>query len=116
MLALWTVSRPAAAAVPAGLCDDRGASAVAPPPALEAPDEAIQRSRAPAPCGGELESRVAVSPGHRSVAFPDSDAPSALPSDPLHLVAPHGTPSAFVAPPDMHGLVMPFRVERPPRS
>ena len=31
MLALWTVSRPAAAAMPAGVCDDRGASAIAPP-------------------------------------------------------------------------------------
>jgi hypothetical protein len=116
MLALWTVSRPAAAAVPAGLCDDRGASAVAPPPALEAPDEAIQRARAAAPCGGDVESRVAVSPGHRGISVAESDAPSALPAQPLVWLAPHSAVIPRAEPAERRGLGVHWRVERPPRS
>ena len=116
MLALWTVSRPAAAAVPAGLCDDRGASAIAPPPSLEAPDEAIQRARAPLPCGGELESRVAVSPGHRGAGIAQNDGPSALRWVPIVWVEQGGTVIPFAEPAERRGLGVHFRVERPPRG
>jgi hypothetical protein len=44
VLAVWTLARPAKAAS-APFCDDRGATALAAPPALEAPDEAIRRAR-----------------------------------------------------------------------
>ena len=47
MLALWTLGRPAHAATLAPFCDDRGATALAPPPALEAPDEAVRQGRRP---------------------------------------------------------------------
>jgi hypothetical protein len=117
MLALWTVSRPAAAAMPAGVCDDRGASAIAPPPALEAPDEAIQRARAPVSCGGELDSRVAVSPGHDRGSVPEQDAPSALPTEPVLLVVPESQPSRIACTSErLGGFGVHFRVERPPRA
>jgi|HubBroStandDraft_6_1064221.scaffolds.fasta_scaffold15261_2 hypothetical protein len=45
VLALWTLARPAHAAF-APFCDDRGATALAAPPAIEAPDEAIRRTLA----------------------------------------------------------------------
>jgi hypothetical protein len=43
VLALWAFVRPAMA-MPAGLCDDRGACAIAPPPSLQTPDDSIRRS------------------------------------------------------------------------
>jgi hypothetical protein len=47
-LVTWAAARPcwAAAAPYAPLCDDRGASASAPPPTFEATDEAVRRARA----------------------------------------------------------------------
>ncbi len=51
MFVVLAMARPAyAAAASAPFCDDRGATALAPPPTLEAPDGAIQRARAQA-CG-----------------------------------------------------------------
>jgi hypothetical protein len=51
MFVVLAMARPAyAAAASAPFCDDRGATALAPPPTLEAPDGAIQRARAEA-CG-----------------------------------------------------------------
>lgn len=117
MLALWTVSRPAAAAMPAGVCDDRGASAIAPPPALEGPEEAIQRARAPFSCGGEFDARVSVFPGHRGGAVPEQGPPSALPADLPLLPAPEVGPSLLASSPDtLRGFAVHFRVERPPRG
>src|SRR6202041_1954760 len=42
-LVLFVLARPASAAT-APFCDDRGASAIAAPPVLEAPDDAIRRA------------------------------------------------------------------------
>jgi hypothetical protein len=52
-LALWALARPALAA-PAPFCDDRAASATAPPPTLEAPDVGIQRARVAVTCPTDL--------------------------------------------------------------
>ena len=63
-IALWTVARPAKA-MPAGFCDDRGASAIAPDPLLEAPDVAIQRAHVALVCDGEeVQLGAVAAPGH----------------------------------------------------
>jgi hypothetical protein len=68
VLALWTVVR-SALAMPAGVCDDRGASAIAPAPSFEAPDVAIRRARAAASCGDrEPNVRARIVPAHRVFA------------------------------------------------
>jgi hypothetical protein len=118
MLALWTLGRPAHAAVLAPFCDDRGATALAAPPALEAPDEAIRRAAAP-PCDSTDAPifGIALGPAHRTLrdpqasAAPASEAPRLqllppLRGEPLVLVAREGPPQAGVR----------YRVERPPRA
>jgi hypothetical protein len=117
VLTLWTFARPAAA-MPAGLCDDRGATAIAPPPLLEAPDEAIQRARAPASsCPGEdSEARAAIGPAHHRAPSPPTDAQHALPTSRVVLPSPaehRRGPAAVVdrPAPGVHS-----RVERPPRG
>lgn len=63
-IALWTVSRPAAA-MPAPFCDDRGATAMAADPTLEAPDVAVRQARLVPSCSAEdVNLGAAVSPGH----------------------------------------------------
>jgi hypothetical protein len=117
VLTLWTFARPAAA-MPAGLCDDRGATAIAPPPSLEAPDEAIARARAPAsscPCEGS-EARAAIGPAHHRAPSPSPSAQSALPFSSVVLAPPaeHRLASAPVV--DRPGRGVHSRVERPPRG
>lgn len=115
-LVVWTLARPALAA-PAPLCDDRGATALAPPPALEAPDVAIQRAHTPASCDlGDAVLGCAVGQGHRTPAPPPQGGEPVLPQ---------GT--VTVAPPTAEELDLPpvdvpptegvhLRVERPPRG
>src|SRR5947209_17163186 len=76
VLALWSLARPASAAI-APLCDDRGASAIAPPPLLQAPDdahnEAIERAHvAPSCTRGDL-------PLGASIAAPKKGVPKLSP-------------------------------------
>jgi hypothetical protein len=47
MLAVWSFARPAQAQVLAPYSDDRGATGIALPPALEAPEDAVERAAAP---------------------------------------------------------------------
>jgi hypothetical protein len=114
-LALFALARPARA-IPAGLCDDRGATAVAPPPALEPPESALERTRsAQAPCGKDGPARATAAPSRRAPR-PVAAAERALPA-----------PAVLHAPPRALGVDMPipiapphtrearFRVERPPR-
>jgi len=116
VLALWAFARPASAA-PAPLCDDRGASAIAPPPALEAPDEAIARARLSTTCpGDDLPVGRTVAPAHRGVAPPAASVDLGLPAtqsvppssggDPIPATATEARPRAGVR----------ARVERPPRA
>jgi hypothetical protein len=116
MLAFWTLARPAHAAL-APFCDDRGATALAPPPALEAPDEAIQRAAAP-PCETDTPiSGLTLGQAHARVRAVPADAVPAdavAPLPPLpHLAS---EPFAFVARdlPPQAGVR--YRVERPPRD
>ena len=114
-----TFTRSALASEPqrwAPYCDDRGATAVAPPPALEAPDEAIRRARASACASDELTLHAVVVQGHRGGHSPSSDAPQALATEMTTLASPPGetmdaTPVTARA---AHGAR--DRLERPPRA
>jgi hypothetical protein len=115
-LALWTVSRPAHAS-PAPLCDDRGATAIAPPLALEAPEGAIERARTPVTCpGSDVPYGSTVDRGHRGMAGATTAAQPVLPASATGLVPPPGVtvdpPARFTDPPE--GVRS--RVERPPRA
>lgn len=115
-LAVWTIASPAWAA-PAPYCDDRGASAIAPPPALEAPDVAVQRARLEPTCNGEerlFDPSVTRSHEGRTMT---AEAPE--PGVPTTMVAiPPATGTEMDAPPEVHrpSSGIRSRVERPPRG
>jgi hypothetical protein len=120
MLALWLVGRPAHAASFAPFCDDRGATALAPPPALEATDEAVRRA-ATRPCDADTEAPVfglALQSAHRIVRTFSADAtPAAPPAPPRVLPTPLlDGPIAFVARETPPQAGVRYRVERPPRG
>jgi hypothetical protein len=118
-LSLWVLARPAWA-MPAGLCDDRGASAIAPPPALEGPDVGIERARAASSssCDGDsTPEHATVFPGHRASQGTPVDGGGALaPADRLVVLAPVGAPQEPVFPPARLPRGERFRIERPPRD
>lgn len=117
MLALWLVGRPAHAATFAPFCDDRGATALAPPPTLEATDEAVRRTAAP-PCDGEAPIfGLALQPAHRVVPTASAAATPAATTAPLPLLpSPLDGPIAFVARETARPAGVRYRVERPPRG
>jgi len=116
VVALWTMGRPALA-MPAGVCDDRGATAIAPPPALEATDVAIRRSQALSPCeGAQALVRSTVAPTRqRSV-------PAWVGVDPVVATRPmpflgSGALSVELAVSERRACPgIRWRVERPPRG
>jgi hypothetical protein len=116
-LVLWMLARPAWA-MPAGLCDDRGASAIASPPALEAPDGAIERARAQRPCGGDdVAGRATIRHGRQSASAFAARRAGALP---VFCIAVPSAPDQAAEPlrpayrPTRCGVRL--RVERPPRA
>jgi hypothetical protein len=115
VLALWALARPASA-MPAGLCDDRGASAIAPAPSLEVPDVALMRTKATL-CpldGGPV--RATVGPAHRVIAAFSGNSEQALliGSVLLSPVAGERVELAPCANPILRGIR--WRIERPPRG
>jgi hypothetical protein len=113
---LWTVARPAMA-MPAPFCDDRGATAIAPEPLLEAPDVAVQRARIAPSC--ELDDcamGAAVAPGHAPTPIPSASGDSALPvASPAVCPADSGTLTPLpAAQPRADGVHR--TLERPPRA
>jgi hypothetical protein len=115
-LAIWTLARPAMAA-PAPLCDDRGASALAPPPVLEASDVAVQRARATATCPlADLPLVTTIAPGHRAPPSPPPSGEPLLVQSSVAVAPPTGEeldlPTADVPP--LEGVWS--RIERPPRG
>ena len=117
LLALWTLGRPAHAAVFAPFCDDRGATALAAAPALEAPDEAIRRAAA-APCDtDEPIFGLALGPARHTVrAGPTHVAPGAETPPSQLLPPPLDAPLALVAGEAPPQAGVRYRVERPPRG
>jgi hypothetical protein len=117
MLACWTLCRPAQAAVLAPFCDDRGATALAAPPALEATDEAVRRAAAP-PCDTDAPIfGLALGAGHRAIRTVSADATPAAPWPPLRLPPARllvgALPVVRLEAPPFAGVR--YRVERPPR-
>jgi hypothetical protein len=115
VLALLALARPASASS-APFCDDRGASAIALPPALDAPDEAIARSRACTGAGDELSPFTAVVRTRLSMQRGFDGLATALPR--TGVVVRH-FPGVTMnrAPPMRLGVGgVTSRVERPPRS
>ena len=116
VLALWTVGRPALA-MPAGLCDDRGATAIAPVPSFEAPDVAIRRARVGGSCADEkVPVHARVVPAHRVFTPPYGAAHYALSVAPFPLAAGAGEEISLdpCARRPISGVRC--RVERPPRG
>lgn len=113
---LWTVSRPAMA-MPAPFCDDRGATAMAAEPLLEAPDIAIQRARATPSCDlDDCAAGAAVAPGHSPTSIPTASADPALPASPPVVPPASGSTRPFIsaAQPRADGIT--GTLERPPRT
>jgi hypothetical protein len=117
LLAVWTLGRPANAAVFAPFCDDRGATALAAAPALEAPDEAIRRAAA-APCDtDEPIFRLALGPARRTLREAPTSVATGVETPPSQLLPPPvDAPLTLVAreAPPQSGVR--YRIERPPRA
>ena len=107
--------RPARAAS-APFCDDRGATALAAPPALQAPDDAIRRTQVAACDGDEPLYDATIAPAHRGPSRAATAVDPGVTAASLRMApaAPRSTgtiSSSRSVPPDGVGL----RVERPPR-
>jgi hypothetical protein len=117
LIALWLIAAPAFASS-APLCDDRGATGVAPAPALQAPEDIIARAMSPTPdcLGGGASSELAITASHDAPAPPDADGGFALPVRASHLPLPVSTvrsPASVVG--DARDGTF-ARIERPPRA
>ena len=115
-LALWTVALPAQASN-APFCDDRGASAMAPAPVLEAPDVGVQRAAVPASCPDEeVLLGTTVRAGRVTSAPPTvGGEPVLLPSR-AKMVFPRGENLTNLPPVESPREGVRFRIERPPRA
>jgi hypothetical protein len=117
-VAIWTLSRPAFA-MPAPLCDDRGATSLAPAPTLQAPELAVLRAPAPLPCDEEdagLSARPTLAPGHGQHQAPASQGDPAVETCAAPLVSLPGEPLAPPPPAAPSSEGVHYRIERPPRG
>ncbi len=116
MIAVWLIASPALAAS-APLCDDRGATGLAPPPALQSPEDAFVRARSIAPdCFGGATRDLAFVSSHDAPAPPAADGDSAVP---ISLARVERATSTACALPNVAGDArdaVAARVERPPRA
>ena len=117
MVALWSFVHPAFAATLAPFCDDRGATALAPPPALEPTDEAVRRAAAPSADGDGPSFAVVLRSAHRAprITLVDVSPASASRFAP-GVLPPPAEPRAFEARDLLPPAGVRFRVERPPRG
>jgi hypothetical protein len=115
-VAIWTLSRPAFA-MPAPLCDDRGATSLAPPPTLQAPELAVLRAPPPLPCEDTgLEAGPTLAPGHGQHQVPSPQGDPAVVIRTAAFVSLAGEPIALPAPAAPSSEGMHYRIERPPRG
>jgi hypothetical protein len=115
-VAIWTLSRPAFA-MPAPLCDDRGATSLAAPPTLQAPELAVLRAPAPLPCeDAGLAAGPTLAPGHGQHQVPSAQGDPGVVTCAAPLVSITGEPLALPPPaaPSTEGVQ--YRIERPPRG
>jgi hypothetical protein len=115
MLAVWSFARPALASSLAPFCDDRGATALAPPPALEVPDEALRQAAAP-PCAPDSPLfGLAFDHSHprSSKTWPSQEPALGVTSIPV--ARPSGERLEFASHATSPPYGVRYRVERPPR-
>ncbi|HEY5147635.1 MAG TPA: hypothetical protein VII82_12765 [Polyangiaceae bacterium] len=115
LLAVWSFARPARAASLAPFCDDRGATAIASPPALEAPDEAVRRAAAPSCTPDGPLFGLAFDHGHSHGAKASPEQEPAIAVVPVAIAHPTGDLIAFATRETSPPYGVRYRVERPPR-
>jgi hypothetical protein len=114
--AMWTLALPALAA-PAPYCDDRGASALAPPPTLQLPEQGVAPTLlAPPACPLDETTLLPALSADRTVHSSLSSAEPAMPVA-LQWLSPASTGMLpEVAPVAVVSSWIRWRVERPPRG
>ncbi|HEX3770337.1 MAG TPA: hypothetical protein VHV30_05710 [Polyangiaceae bacterium] len=117
LLAVWSFARPAQAQVLAPFSDDRGATGIALPPALQAPEDAMQRAAAPP--SFSLEDPVfglAFDHGRRPGPSASSAQDPAVASRAIVIAPAASAPLEFVLRETSPPTAPPVRLERPPRA
>lgn len=116
-VAIWTLSRPAFA-MPAPLCDDRGATSLASAPALQEAELVVLRAAPPLPCeDDDLGAAPSLAPsGHGPEQAPSPQADPAIVTAATPLVSLPGEPIAQPPPAAPSTEGMHYRIERPPRG
>jgi hypothetical protein len=116
VLALWAFARPASAATVAPFCDDRGATALASPPALDGAGDAVQQARATPSCDEQAPVRQTVAPARRPVRIARATVPPVRIAPPLFVAPPQVQPLDPVESVSTPLTGVRVRVERPPRG
>jgi hypothetical protein len=113
-LAAWLVAGTALAAAP--ICDARGASALAPPPTLDTPNESIDVGMGPEACDYAPDDGVSLHQGRTADPLPSPAGADLLPMTPqARVVAAAGSSISreFALSGGAQGVYA--RLERPPR-
>jgi hypothetical protein len=113
-LAAWLVAGTAIAAAP--ICDVRGASAFAPPPTLDTPNESIDIGTGPEACEYSADDGMSLHQGRTADPLPSPAGADLLPVSPQSVVlaaAESTIARSFVSSDGAQGTST--RLERPPR-
>ena len=114
-LAVWLVARPARAAAP--LCDDRGASSLAPAPTLDTPNASIDIGMGPEPCQVQVELDASFHQGRAPNPLPAPVGAELLPAHARVTVLFAGTELCLrVRYLDASRSGVVYRLDRPPRE
>jgi hypothetical protein len=113
-LAAWLVAGTAVAAAP--ICDDRGASAFAPSPTLDTPNESIDIGTGPEACGYAIDEGVGLHQGRAHDPLPAPAGADLLPAGAgtrVLAAAERVMARSFISSKGKSGIH--GRVDRPPR-
>jgi|HubBroStandDraft_2_1064218.scaffolds.fasta_scaffold130802_2 hypothetical protein len=114
-VAVWLVASPASAAAP--LCDNRGASGMAPPPTLDLQNASVDIGMSPDACPDGVERDTSFHQGRVPDPLPSASVASALPVDTQVKVPACGVwHRAASLELDAARLGVRDRLERPPRA